>query len=70
MPTYKRRQCSFCKEEIKYIDYKNIGMLRKHLTQYYKIVPKYYSGTCLKHQKKISKAVKNARIMALIPFSA
>ncbi len=70
MATYKNRKCHFCKEQIKYIDYKNIQLLEKYLTKYYKIVPKYYNGNCLKHQKTLAKAIKNAREMALIPYTA
>jgi len=70
MPTYKGRKCQLCVNQIKYIDYKNINLLRKYMSQYSKIVPKYYSGNCLKHQKMLSRAVKNARMMALLPFTA
>ena len=50
------------------IDYKNVELLRKHITKFGKIVPRYYSGVCLKNQKKLANAIKKARIMALIPF--
>lgn len=70
MPSYKNRKCQLCAEKINYIDYKNVGLLRRYLTQYFKIVPKYYSGTCLKHQKKVTRAIKNARKIALIPYTA
>jgi small subunit ribosomal protein S18 len=69
MPAYKNRKCYFCEEQIVDIDYKNTALLQKYLSQYKKIVPRYYSGTCLKHQKKLSNAVKNARTIALIPFT-
>ncbi|MFA6992632.1 MAG: 30S ribosomal protein S18 [Candidatus Gracilibacteria bacterium] len=69
MPTYKNRKCKLCDKKVKNIDYKNIGLLKKFISQYYKVVPRYYSGTCLKHQKKVSVAIKNARIMGLIPFT-
>lgn len=68
MPSYKNRQCKFCDQHINYVDYKNVRLIRKYLTQYMKIVPKYYSGNCRAHQNKLASAVKNARIMALIPF--
>ncbi|MBT3865226.1 30S ribosomal protein S18 [Candidatus Peregrinibacteria bacterium] len=68
MPTYKHRQCKLCKEDANHVDYKNVPSLIRFLTRYGKIVPRYYSGSCIKHQKMISKAVKNARVMALIPF--
>ncbi|MBU1152182.1 30S ribosomal protein S18 [Patescibacteria group bacterium] len=69
MPNYKDRKCQLCKEGIKYVDYKNLPLIRKYLSQYLKIVPKYYNGNCLKHQKMISKAAKNSRQMALIPYT-
>ncbi len=50
------------------IDYKNVELLKKYITKFGKIVPRYYSGVCLKNQKKLSKAIKRARIMALLPF--
>jgi len=68
MPTYKRRQCKLCKEDIQFVDYKNTALIARFLTRFGKIVPKYYSGTCIKHQKSVAKAIKNARTMALIPF--
>ncbi|MEK7126832.1 MAG: 30S ribosomal protein S18 [Patescibacteria group bacterium] len=68
MPTYKHRKCYFCTNQINYVDYKNLHLLRKYISQYAKIVPRYYSGNCLKHQKRIALAVKNARTIALLPF--
>lgn len=50
------------------IDYKNTELLKNYLTKFGKIIPRYYSGVCLKNQKKLAKAVKRARIMSLIPF--
>ena len=69
MATYNNRKCWFCENQVDYIDYKNIPLLLRFTTQYKKIVPRYYSGTCIKHQKKMENAIKNARIMALIPFT-
>jgi len=45
-----------------------LELLKKYITKFGKIVPRYYSGVSLKNQKKLSKAIKRARIMALIPF--
>lgn len=50
------------------IDYKNTELLKKYITKFGKIVPRYYSGVTLKNQKKLAKAIKRARIMALLPF--
>jgi len=69
MPSYKNRKCQFCINQTKFVDYKNLGLLKKYISQYKKIVPKYYSGNCLKHQKMIARAIKNARFMALAPFT-
>ena len=69
MPTYQRRKCTFCEGEIQYLDYKNLKVLKRYMTQYKKIVPKYYSGNCLKHQKQLARAIKRARILALLPFT-
>jgi len=69
MATYKGRQCRFCIDQIKHIDYKNIPLIEDFTTQYQKIVPRYYSGNCLKHQKKLAQAIKNARIMGLLPYT-
>ncbi|MBI2634079.1 30S ribosomal protein S18 [Candidatus Peregrinibacteria bacterium] len=70
MPTFQNRQCKVHENKIEYIDYKNLPLLRKFTTKYYKIVPRYYSGTCLKHQKAIARAIKNARQMGLLPFTS
>ncbi|MBI2453914.1 30S ribosomal protein S18 [Candidatus Peregrinibacteria bacterium] len=63
-----KKKCGFCIEKVDYVDYKNIRLLRRFLSQYGRIVPKYYSGVCLKHQKEVSRAVKVAREMALLAY--
>lgn len=68
MPAYQGRKCKFCIEQVDYVDYKNLRVLRKYISQYMKIVPRYYNGNCMKHQKRLSNAIKKARIMALLPF--
>jgi len=50
------------------IDYKDVELLKKYITKFGKITPRYYSGVCLKNQKKLAREIKKARIMALIPF--
>jgi len=64
----KDRKCHFCENKLFYIDYKNIVLLKKFTNYFAKIKPRYYTGTCLKHQRDLASAVKKARIMALIPF--
>ena len=69
MATYQNRLCYFKENNIQYIDYKNLELLKKFITKYGKIAPRYYKGTSLRKQKELSKAVKNARIMGLLPFT-
>ena len=69
MPKYKNRKCHFCKEKIQFIDYKNKPLLEIFITQYGKIVPNYYNGNCIAHQKKLAKAIKNAREAGLISYT-
>ncbi len=62
------KACFFTVNNIAYIDYKNVKLLKKYVSQYNKITPRYYTGTSLKYQKQLARAVKNARFMALMPF--
>ena len=57
-----------CPLEGENIDYKNVDLLKKYITKFGKIVPRYYSNVSLKNQKKLAKAIKRARMMALLPF--
>lgn len=64
----RRKICKFCEEKIAVIDYKDERRLRRFTTERGKIVPKRVSGTCAKHQRQLTKAVKRARHLALLPF--
>ncbi len=66
---YKKKVCRFCADGIKEIDYKDVKRLRNYLTERGKIVPRRISGTCAKHQRQLARAVKRARILALLPFT-
>lgn len=61
--------CPFCKKKVEYIDYKDIKLLRKYVTDRGKIKPRRVTGLCAQHQKDIANAVKRARMMALMPFA-
>jgi len=63
------KSCYFCKENIANIDYKNTEVLRNFLSGQAKILPPRRTGTCLKHQRLLARAVKRARFMALLPFT-
>lgn len=69
-PFPRRKVCFFCKEKIDEIDYKNVRQLRKFVTERGKIIPRRITGTCAFHQRRLSKAIKRARIVALLPFKA
>ena len=58
----------FCQEKVEAIDYKDTARLRKFIPEGGKIVPRRMSGTCAKHQRELSKAIKRARVAALLPF--
>ena len=66
---YRKKVCRFCADGIKEIDYKDVKRLRNYLTERGKIVPRRISGTCAKHQRQLARAVKRARILALLPFT-
>ena len=66
----KRKVCTFCVDKVESIDYKESAKLRRFITEKGKIVPRRTSGTCAKHQRVLASAIKNARIMALLPFKA
>lgn len=70
---YRRRrrgECFFCAEGIDDIDYKDVGLLSRFVTKSGKIEPRRRTGTCAKHQRLLTKAIKRARHLALLPFSA
>ena len=64
----RKKYCYFCKENIDTIDYKDVSMLRKFVSDKGKIRPKRSTGNCVQHQRKIAHAIKRAREMALIPY--
>ncbi len=66
----KRKVCIFCKDRIDHVDYKDVMTLRKFVSDRGKIRARRVSGNCSQHQRDVAVAVKNAREMALLPFSA
>lgn len=63
-----KKQCPIDALGITSIDYKDTELLKKYLTKFNRIVPRFYSGTSLKNQKKLAQAIKRARYMALLPY--
>lgn len=64
-----KRQCPIDAANITHIDYKDTELLRKYLSRYNKIIPRYYTGVSVKNQKKLASAIKKARQMALLPYT-
>lgn len=64
-----KKECPIDAAGITHIDYKDTELLRKYLSRYNKIVPRYYTGVSVKNQKKLSSAIKKARQMALLPYT-
>ncbi len=65
----EQTQCRFCRRGIKYVDYKDIDTMQKLLTNRGKIYSRKRSGNCAGCQRKVKKAIKRARYMALLPFT-
>ncbi|MFH1537732.1 MAG: 30S ribosomal protein S18 [bacterium] len=68
-PRRTRRVCEFCVEKKLKIDYKNVQLMEKYITDRGKIKPRRMTGACARHQRKITTAVKRAREIALVPYS-
>jgi small subunit ribosomal protein S18 len=66
----RKRVCKFCVEKIEYIDFKDVKTLQQFIPERGKILPRRISGTCALHQRKLQSAIKRARIIALLPFTA
>lgn len=66
----KKRICNFCVDKVEKIDYKDVPRLKKYITERGKILPRRISGNCARHQRLLTTAIKRARIMALLPFTA
>lgn len=68
--TPRRKVCHFCVDKIEHVDYKDISRLRRHLTDRGKIESRRKTGTCARHQRALAMALKRARLVALLPFTA
>ena len=66
----KKKVCQFCKEKSTVVDYKDTALLRKFISDRGKIRARRVTGNCVQHQRDIAIAVKNAREVALLPFSS
>ena len=64
----RENKCRFCRDKVKVVDYKNVAALQKLTTTQGKLFSRKRSGNCAKHQRMAQRAVKRARILALMPF--
>lgn len=64
----KKKICTFCAEKSEFIDYKDVLKLRKYVSERSKILPRRITGTCAKHQRELTIAIKRARHIALMPY--
>jgi small subunit ribosomal protein S18 len=65
----RRKVCQFCADKIAYIDFKDIARLRRYLSERGKIESRRKTGTCARHQRAVTTAIKRARHVALLPFT-
>ena len=65
-----KKACRFCTEKIASIDYKDLERLGRYVTDRGKIMPSRLTGTCAKHQRVLTRAIKRARFMALLPYAS
>ena len=66
----RKKICQFCADKAESIDYKEVDKLKKYVTDRGKILPKRVTGTCAIHQRDVTRAIKRARIVALLPYTA
>ncbi len=64
----RRRECRFCREKVDLIDYKDVETLKAFIPERGKIMPRRLSGVCAPHQRLLTRAIKRARNMALLPY--
>ncbi|HEB12205.1 MAG TPA: 30S ribosomal protein S18 [Actinobacteria bacterium] len=65
----RRKFCGFCKDKVDYVDYKDIGLLKRYMSEKGKIRPRRITGNCTQHQRDLATAIKRAREVALIAYS-
>ena len=65
----RKKVCVFCGEKAQPIDYKNVAVLKKYVSERGKILPRRVTGTCAEHQRELTLAIKRARHVALLPYT-
>ena len=65
----RKKVCGFCVDKVENIDYKDIARLRRYMSERGKILPRRVTGTCARHQRQLTVAIKRARHLALLPYT-
>lgn len=66
----RKKVCAFCVDKVEVIDYKDISRLRRFVSERAKILPRRVTGTCARHQRELTVAIKRARYLALMPYTS
>jgi len=66
----RRKYCKFCENKVEWIDHKDLKTLQSYTPERSKVLPRRISGTCARHQRELMRAIKRARIIALLPFTS
>lgn len=66
----RKKVCAFCVDKVESIDYKDVAKLRKFTSDRAKILPRRVTGTCARHQRELTTAIKRARQIALMPYTS
>ena len=66
----RKKVCGLCVDKVENIDYKDIARLRRYMSERGKILPRRVTGTCARHQRELTVAIKRARHLALLPYTA
>ena len=66
----RKKVCGFCVDKVENIDYKDIARLRRYMSERGKILPRRVTGTCARHQRELTVAIKRARHLALLPYTS
>ena len=66
----RRKSCQYCRDKVEFVDYKDINLLRKFISDRGKIRARRVTGNCTQHQRDVAVAVKNSREMALLPYTS
>ncbi|MFH0712235.1 MAG: 30S ribosomal protein S18 [Candidatus Jorgensenbacteria bacterium] len=62
------KQCNFCSKDVNEVDYRDVETLKRYVSSQAKIIDPRHTGVCARHQRRLARAIKRARVMGLMPF--